>query len=154
MLVPACSCGVRYPASPILAKARALRQSPDAWVPLPVLPCPWSPFHTPHDPGGCFPQRVQKQEMRPWQDQSLGLTSTPLLSSSPEKDAFKKRQKLQQDKGEETDENEVEEVSGLRAHTEGGAWVIVISPRGRGTKPSLALQAGWRGHGVKDSMLE
>lgn len=41
----------------------------------------------------------------------LGLTNTPLLSRSPEKEAFKRRQKLQQDNEEETDENEVEEVS-------------------------------------------
>lgn len=86
----------------------------------------------------------------------LGLTSTPLLSPSPEKEAFKKRQKLQQDNGEETDENEVEEVSGLRARTEVGVrvWSVVIAPHGRGTKPSLALQAGWRGRGAEDSMLE
>lgn len=38
---------------------------------------------------------------------------------SPEKEAFKKRQKLQQDNGEETDENEVEEVGGDYAHTAG-----------------------------------
>lgn len=43
----------------------------------------------------------------------------PLCSPSPEKEAFKKRQKLQQDNGEETDENEVEEVSGHRAHSAG-----------------------------------
>lgn len=53
----------------------------------------------------------------------LGLTSPSLLSPSPEKEAFKKRQKLQQDNGEETDENEVEEVSSLCAHPEEGAWV-------------------------------
>lgn len=41
----------------------------------------------------------------------LGLTNTPLLSCSPDKEAFKRRQKLQQDNEEETDENEVEEVS-------------------------------------------
>lgn len=85
----------------------------------------------------------------------LGLTGTPLLSPSPEKEAFKKRQKLQQDNGEETDENEVEEVSGLRAHTEVvWVWSIVIAPHGRGSKPSLALQAGWRGCRAEGSMLE
>lgn len=95
----------------------------------------------------------------PWQDlppgsPMLGLISTPLLSPSPEKEGFKKRQKLQQDNGEETDENEVEEVSRLCARTEGRVWVwSIVAPRGRGTKPSLALQASWRGHGAKDSML-
>lgn len=58
MLVLVCPCGVRYPASSIHAKARALRQNPDTWVPLPVLPCPLSHFHPPQDPGGCFPQKV------------------------------------------------------------------------------------------------
>lgn len=74
----------------------------------------------------------------------LGLTGTPLLSPSPEKEAFKKRQKLQQDNGEETDENEVEEVSGLRAHTEVvWVWSIVIAPHGEGPSPAwLCKQAG------------
>nr|XP_026652483.1 kinesin-like protein KIF21B [Zonotrichia albicollis] len=38
-----------------------------------------------------------------------GTHQPPSVPPSPEKEAFKKRQKLQQDNGEETDENEVEE---------------------------------------------
>lgn len=45
---------------------------------------------------------------------------------SPEKEAFKKRQKLLQDNGEETDENEVEEVRevvGFLFAKVGGLWL-------------------------------
>lgn len=86
----------------------------------------------------------------------LRLTSTPLLSPSPEKEAFKKRQKLQQDNGEETDENEVEEVMGFVLILRGvfGCGVLSSPHVGEGTKLSLALQAGWRGHGAEDSVPE
>lgn len=43
----------------------------------------------------------------------------PLLSPSPEKEVFKKRPKLQ-DNGEETDENEGEEVRGASCSCQGG----------------------------------
>lgn len=57
---------------------------------------------------------------------------------SPEKEAFKKRQKMQQDNGEETDENEVEEVSGHCAHTAGvsGCGALELPLMGQG--PSSA----------------
>lgn len=68
----------------------------------------------------------------------LRLTSTPLLSPSPEKEAFKKRQKLQQDNGEETDENEVEEVMGFVLILRGVFGCGVLSSPHVGEGPSSA----------------
>lgn len=45
--------------------------------------------------------------------QVSSLTCPPSLLGSPEKEAFKKRAKLQQENSEETDENEAEEVRTL-----------------------------------------
>lgn len=118
-------CWSLYVGLGILLILSVLQPELGPWVPLPALPCPWSPFHPSRNSRGCFPQRVQKQERRGSQQKlflaslMLGLTSPSLFHPSPEKEAFKKRQKLQQDNGEETDENEVEEVSGHRAHTAG-----------------------------------
>lgn len=85
--------------------------------------------------GGCFPHRIPEQEVGGSLQGSfsLRLTCTPLLSPSPEKEAFKKRPKLQQDNGEETDENEAEEVRGASCPYGRGAqlWRAVIILRGR-----------------------
>lgn len=61
----------------------------------------------------------------------MALIRTALLSPSPEKEAFKKRQKLQQDNGEETDENEAEEVSKLYTHTSVWVWRALSLPQVR-----------------------
>lgn len=77
-----------------------------------------------------------------------GTQQPPPLSPSPEKEAFKKRPKLQ-DNGEETDENEGEEVRGALRSCQGGVVTEGCrSPPRRGTEPSLASQGGWGGQGL------
>uniref|UniRef100_G3UKW0 Kinesin family member 21B n=1 Tax=Loxodonta africana TaxID=9785 RepID=G3UKW0_LOXAF len=56
-------------------------------------------------------ERLKKKESRQRRKRQVSLLTGPTLPSmgSPEKDAFKKRAKLQQENSEETDENEAEE---------------------------------------------
>lgn len=78
---------------------------------------------------------------------SHAWTHQPLsVPPSPEKEAFKKRQKLQQDNGEETDENEVEEVSLHMEHWNWHTWDRDQAQPGPG--------AVWKGCLAEDSMLE
>lgn len=59
------------------------------------------------------------------------LASPLLPQSSPDKEAFKKRAKLQQDNSEETDENEAEEVRPhplLTAHSPPASSTLLRCP--------------------------
>lgn len=99
-------------------------QSPHTCVPLPALPCPRSPFPRHVIPEAVFPKgpksRREGGSAEPVSGLSHAGTHQPhSVPPSPEKEAFKKRQKLQQDNGEETDENEVEEVSGCQRPSSG-----------------------------------